>query len=234
MATKTTDKAPLAPFRINMDGEWDLDDLRLLTSSVRLSYAYFYWIYQDPAFVPTIVRGGISRYFWSGEYIGDRFAQTLYGEIPESRRLKLVSIQFASPGWMELAGMLPVIAGLGWVTRVWIKNFDQTIDLVKKVDEYFRERKLRDLRDKGSIQDIDGAFVDEARDLCYEYGRYLGLDDRRIESVITLTGNPIAALRLLVAISSEARRLYQLEEDGKISLPRGPGAPPDGAGSGSG
>lgn len=205
--------------RILMDGEWDLDDLRSLTSTIRLSYAYFYWVHQDPTLVDSAVGAGIQRYFWSGDYVGDRFAQTLYDRIPDKSHLRIVSIQFASPGWMELAGSLPVIAALGWVARIWIKNFDQAFDTFKKVDGYFSERKLRDLKKTGSIEDIDGQFVDEARALCFEYGRYLGLADERIDGVITLTGNPIAGLRLLVGISNEARRLYQLQEQGKIKLP---------------
>jgi hypothetical protein len=216
MATKEPEQAR---FKVNMDGEWDLDDLRTLTTSIRLAYAYFYWALQEPLYVDQTVRGGLSRYFWTGEYVGDRFAQTLYDHIPEKKRLKLVSIHYASPGWMELAGFVPVIMGLGWVTRIWIKNFDQAFDLFKKVDNYFSERKLRDLRKTGSIKDIDGDFIDEARTLCFEYGRYLGLKDKEIENVITLVGNPIAALRLLVAMSSEARRLHELEAHGKISLP---------------
>jgi hypothetical protein len=147
-------------------------------------------------FVDATIRGGMSRYFWTGDYVGDRFAQTLYDHIPEKRRLKLASIHFASPGWMELAGYVPVLVALAWVTKLWIKNFDQTFDLFKKVDEYFSKRKLRDLRDKGSIKEIDGKFVDEARELCFRYGSFLGLDDKKIDDVIKLVGNPIAALRV--------------------------------------
>jgi hypothetical protein len=85
---------------------------------------------------------------------------------------------------------------------------------------YFSERKLRDLRDKGSIKAIDGAFVDEARVLCFEYGQHLGLEVKQIENVIEIMGNPIAALRLLVTMSREARKLHELERHGKISLPK--------------
>jgi hypothetical protein len=116
-------------FRINMDGEWDIDDLRSLTSSIRLSYAYFYWALQEPMFVTATVRGGMQRYFWTGEYIGDRFANTLYEQIPDKRRVKLVSIHYASPGWMELAGFLPVVYILSLVVRSWIATFDKALDL---------------------------------------------------------------------------------------------------------
>jgi hypothetical protein len=206
-------------FIARMDGEWDLDDLQSLTSSVRLSYAYFYWISQDPGAIDSAVRSGLARYFWTGERVGDRFAQTLYERIPEKRRLKLSSIHFASPGWIDLLGYLPVLMVLGYVARLWIRNFDQAFDLFKKVDQYFADRKLRDLRAKGSIEDIDGQFVDEARALCFKYGNHLGFSDDRVKAIIDLTDNPIAALRLLVAVSSEARRLHNLEQQGKIALP---------------
>jgi hypothetical protein len=162
-----------AHFLVNMDGEWDLDDLRSLTSAIRLSYAYFYWINEDPKSVDSAVRSGIARYFWTGEFIGDRFAETLYGHIPEARRLKIASIRYESPGWMDLLGYLPTVTALGLVVKLWISNFDKTFELFQKVDRYFRDRKLRDLRDKGSIKDIDGQFVEEARVLAFEYGHAL-------------------------------------------------------------
>lgn len=206
--------------KLIMDGDWDLDDLRSLTTSIRMGYSYFYWILQDPQTVDSAVKSGIARYFWSGNFVGDKFAQTLYDHIPEKQRLKLVSIQYASPGWIELAASLPIIWAFGHVAGIWVKTFDQAFALFRKVDKYFDERKLRRLNEKGSLKDINGAFVDEARDLCFEYGRHLGLKPPQIESVIDLTGNPIAALRLLVAISAEARKLHDLQKQGKIQLPQ--------------
>lgn len=208
-----------AKFRLAMDGEWDLDDLRSLTSAIRLSYAYFYWINQDAELIDSAVKSGIARYFWSGEYVGDRFAQTLYDRIPKGKRLKLASIHFASPGWIDLLGYLPVLLLLGGVANVWIRNFDRAFELFSKIESYFRDRKLRKFREEGSIKDVDGSFVDEARALCFQYGNFLGLPDDRIEAIINLAANPIAALALLVAISNEARRLYTLQEQGKIKLP---------------
>jgi hypothetical protein len=212
-------------FRVEMDGEWDLDDLGSMTTSVRLSYAYFYWVFKDPQLVDQVVRSGISRYFWSGDFIGDKFARTLYERIPAKDRLRLVSIHFASPGWMELAAVaLPAVAALGYVTRIWITNAGKAVDVMQKIDEFFATRKLREIK-KGSITDIDGDWIDEARDLCFEYGRFLGMEDARIEAAIELAGNPIAGLKLLVAISNEARRLYQLAGQGKIRLPGTPISP---------
>jgi hypothetical protein len=207
-------------FRVEMDGEWDIDDLGALTSSLRLAYAYFYWITKQPIRVDPIIRSKIVRDLWSGESWGDRFAHTLYTRIKHEDRLRVGAIRFESPGFMEVVGLLGVMLLLARVVRAWIGAGSDVVELFKKVEDYFDRRKLRRIKPNVSLDDIDGQAVDEARALCFEYGRALGLHQAQIEQVIELAGNPISGLRLLVVISSEARRLHQLEQQGKIALPR--------------
>ena len=53
----------MASLRFEMDGEWDLDDLARLSTSMKLTYAYFYWISVPIEHVPSRVRNQITRYF---------------------------------------------------------------------------------------------------------------------------------------------------------------------------
>lgn len=207
-------------FRVEMDGEWDIDDLGSFTSSLRLAYAYFYWISKEPIRVDPIIRSRIVRDLWSGESWGDRFAHNLYLRINPKDRLRIAAIRFESPGFMEIAGVVVVMGLLARVVRAWISTGAEALSLLQKVEDYFDRRRLRKIKPTVNLDDFDGLVVDEARILCFEYGGFLGLSKPQIEQVIELAGNPISGLRLLVAISSEAKRLHQLEQQGKIGLPR--------------
>jgi len=72
-----------------------------------------------------------------------------------------------------------------------------------------------------------GSDIDEARALCFEYGKELGFTKARIEKMIDLTGNPISTLRLLTNLAVEARRMVKLENAGKLKLPKAPPKIPD-------
>lgn len=73
--------------KLEMEGRWDIEDLSDLSHALRLSYSYFYWISDDSGLAPTHVKSMFARYFWSGEYVGERFAHNLYEEIPDDARL---------------------------------------------------------------------------------------------------------------------------------------------------
>lgn len=206
--------------RFEMGGEWDIDDLGSLSGSLRLTYAYFYWLYQAPDSIEPRVRSMFARYFWSGEYIGDRFSQDLYYHIPTEHRLRLGSIHYSSPGWLELVGSLPVLVGLAFCARAWIGTADKALDLFTKIDKFFEERKLRKIAKSFNLTQISPQAIDEAHGLCFDFGAFLGFDNRQIESMIELTGNPISTLRLLVSLSKESRRMAELETRGKLKLPR--------------
>lgn len=110
-----------------------------------------------------------------GESWGDRFAHTMYTRIKPADRLRIGAIRFESPGFMEIVGVLVVMGLLARVVRAWIGAGVEVIGLFEKVGEFFDRRKLRKIKPNVSLDDIDGQTVDEARALCFEYGRALGL-----------------------------------------------------------
>ncbi|WP_291981394.1 hypothetical protein [Candidatus Accumulibacter sp. ACC005] len=212
--------------KLEMDGQWDIEDLTDLSHALRLSYSYFYWISDDSGLAPPRVQSMFARYFWSGEYIGERFAHNLYNEIPDDSRLQLVSIRYSSPGFIELAGLFGVILLLARCCKAWLEVAEKAGDLYGKVMKFFDERKLKRIPKKVDVDIVEPRDIDDARALCFEYGSFLGFTTNHIEYLIDLTGNPISALRLLVALSSEARRMISLEQQGKLKFPSSIKEPP--------
>ena len=90
-------------FRMELGGQWEIDDLEELVESLRTSYAYFYWAMLDPDSVDEATKSLIVRHFWSQRWQLEQTASELYRRIPEPARLQLASIHYASPGWIELA-----------------------------------------------------------------------------------------------------------------------------------
>jgi hypothetical protein len=209
----------MANLRFEMDGEWDLGDLNALASTLKITYAYFYWSGVSKEAMPQEVVSLISRYFWSGEYIGERFAERLYWNIPESDRTRLKSIEYHSPGWIEIAAASGLaLNGLAIAAKNWIETGEKALDFIERVRDFFRKRNLEKIERRFSLGSIDGASLDVARAMCFEAGRMLELPDTQVENIIEITGNPISALRMLMTMAGTARNTGDLASKGKLKL----------------
>src|SRR5260370_7327794 len=60
---------------------------------------------------------------------------------------------------------------------------------------------------------------DDARELVFDVGKQLGFDGASCNTLINVTGNPISALKYLVAAAVEARKLADLQRTGLLVLP---------------
>jgi hypothetical protein len=88
------------------------------------------------------------------------------------------------------------------------------------VEKYFENRKSlkRPRRETKIDSDLAGS-VDEARALCFEVGEILGFDPISCENLISITGNPISALKYLAVAGAEGRKLAELQKQGLLELP---------------
>jgi hypothetical protein len=209
-------------FRLELGGKWEIDELEELIEALRTSYAYYYWVTLDPASVDATTKHLIVRHFWSQRWQLEQTASELSRRIPEQSRLRLASMHYSSPGWIELAGYVGAISAMALCAGKWIKVVDEGFTLYKKIKQYFDDRKLNPPPQKFNLDNMPPSDLDEARRLCFEYGKELGFPRKKIEDMIELTGNPISTLRLMTNLAVEARRLVKLQSAGKLQLPAPP------------
>jgi len=140
--------------------------------------------------------------------------------VPNDESLKLRKFQYSSLGYIELFGAMGCLGMMARVARSWVKTFKELLDLWEDVDTFFQKRKhLRRPKRKMELDDDLAVSSDEARQLCFRIGENLGFDPISCEKLIAIVGNPIAALKYLVAAGNEGRKLAQLENGGLIQLP---------------
>jgi len=206
-----------------VDGEWDMEDLRSVSESLADAYGLFYPLVAEDEVVRERLQNSLRKTFWSGDVESRAIGQRLYQHIPKKDSLRLKSFHYASAGTMTVIGVLSVLGMMATVGLAWIRLGDKFIDLWKKVDEFFEKRRnLR--RPKRSFQ-LDDEMVDstdEARTLVFDVGVSLGFGHTACETLIAVTGNPIAALKFLVVVGREGRKLASLQREGKLALPPPP------------
>ncbi|ANV99359.1 hypothetical protein [Bradyrhizobium icense] len=213
--------SPLGVIKIPVDGAWDIEDLRDLSESLSETYGLFYPLVAADEDTRERLQDLVRKHFWSGDIESRHFGRRLYKAIPEEDSLKLKSFRYASPGLMELSGVLMLLLLLSRVARSWIATGSAGIDLWKKVDDFFKKRKqLQRPKKKFEMSDELADHSDDARELVFEVGKMLGFDNASCVKLINVVGNPISALKFLVAAANEARKLADLQKTGLLVLPQ--------------
>jgi hypothetical protein len=205
---------------IIVDGEWDIEDLREVSESLSEAYGLFYPLVAQDEVVRERLQDSLRDTFWSGNtdsrYIGER----LYRRIPKEESLKLKSFHYSSLGAMEIVGVLTVLLLMAKVAGAWIKVGDGFLELWKKVDKFFEKRKHLQRPKKSFELDDDMALnSDEARNLVFDVAVPLGFTHKSCETLIATVGNPISALKFLIVVVKEGRKLAKLQQEGKLALP---------------
>jgi len=216
MATRST----IGTIRISIDGDWDISDLGALSDSLAETYGLFYPLVAPDEVLRERLHDSLRKTFWSGDtdmrFVGSR----LYRSIPGEESLKLKSFHYSSPGHLEIMGVLAVLYLMGRVAKMWTLVGDHIFELWVKVDKYFSDRRhLRRPRKSFELDKNMSLDSDEARALVFEIGGRLGFSDESCDALIGVIGNPISALKFLVVVGREGRKLANLQAEGKLTLP---------------
>lgn len=216
-----TTTSPIGTLRLSVDGEWDIEDLRSLAESLSESYGLFYPLVSPDNDVRDRLQDILRKNFWSGDIETSRVGIYLYRQIPKEDSLRLKSFSYASPGAMEITGALAALLMLSRVAQSWIKTAEHFLVLWEKVDKFFAKRRnLRRPPKRVEMNEDTAESVEEARKLVFEVGNGLGFDAISCERLIDINGNPISALKYLVAAGKEGRKIAQLQQQGKLTLPQ--------------
>jgi hypothetical protein len=206
--------------RLLVDGEWDIEDLRVLSESLSETYGLFYPLVAQDDEVRSRLQDILRKQFWSGDIETRHFGRYIYRSIPKDEALKLKSFHYASLGALELGGVLVALLLAARVARAWIKTGDEFLTFWQRVEKFFEKKKHLRRPTRSITLDADIALSsDEARKLVFEVGEKLGFDALSCDKLIEIVGNPISALKYIVAAGNEGRKLAALEQQGLLQLP---------------
>jgi hypothetical protein len=216
-------QSKIGTLRFEVDGDWDMEDLRHVSESLYEAYGLFYPLVADDDDVRTRLQDSLRQTFWSGNVNSRFIGERLYRQIPRDETLRLKSFHYSSQGAMTVAGVLSVLAMMAYVARAWITTSDKALDLYKKIEKFFGDRKhLQKPRREFELDQEMALNSDDARALVYEVGGLVGFTSNMCEALIATIGNPIGALKYLAVVAREGRNLSTMQQEGKLRLPAPP------------
>lgn len=191
--------AQKAEFRtVHIDGRWGIDDLRRFSDLVQDCYAFVFALSGvGPATAKQGIAGLFRRYPWRGGFSSVNFFDDLYKLIPASERADIRSIQYASPGTIELR----MNGGVADSIRRLIVGLDEENNRASitytDVRAWLRSRGwLGKAKEDLRLTDADnGELLERFRLLC----SVLGLSTREDDILGLASSDPLGAVKILLA-----------------------------------
>jgi len=98
--------------KLRLNGQWNLIDLSLVTRVYTQIYGLLYSLNTNDNYIDDDITSIYIRYPWAGGYSAVNFYRDLYYKIPHRDRPEIKSIQYNSPGFIELSETVQVASDI--------------------------------------------------------------------------------------------------------------------------
>ena len=202
---------------IRLDKRWELKDLSVVTKEYVQLYSFYYVVNRVAA--GQYVDLDFSTYPWGGGYSVINFFQKSYGLTHKDHRLQVSRIQYASPGFIELTGVIGVAADVSTLVTALCASalaINKTYDAI--VSSYHKRKlgsiKIKEAEAKLTRDDID--FIQySVKTLAKEFK----LSPEQVEAIRKISNkNELVQLKMLLALYRRAEPIVEQQDSGKAQL----------------
>jgi hypothetical protein len=205
-------------YSIQMDGRWTLDDLYEFPRTFEQAYfAIDVLIPSDSQVDFERVARAFRAFPWQGGYSAVNFYNQLKYATPINTRPAVSSIQYASPGWMDLSLILEQAQLLAAIVAAVAGSIAGCNALYNKIMTDLQRRKL--LRIEVEKEKVALGY-DELK-LIGEYNKQMAeiLQLGSPDALDARTGRPLVSLKILLSVYRRVRTLAEYRNKHKALLP---------------
>ena len=208
--------------KLHIDGRWELTDLNVLTRVYIQVYGLLYSLDVADDYIEEEIQYIYGKYPWRGGYSAVNFYQNLFSKMPREYRPKIKSIQYASPGFIELSQLVEVAKDIslivGYVSAALLAG-NKTYSTIQKG---IRERKLS----KIDLRSEELKLLEKERDFIHksvnDIAQIMGVRKETLAKLyFRAENNELAVLKILSSLYRRARDLAKLQNTQKLNLKRG-------------
>lgn len=209
------DKPAAAPDRyvIRMGSEWSLRDLSDLPNNYSKVYAMLYSLQEMAPETDHRVRRAYESYPWRGGYSTVNFFRSLESHLPAEALPQIRSMQYASPGYIELELDDRVAVGVKNVITAFEASYSELERLFKSVEGELKERRLIGDKRKSTLTADDESYL---RETAQALMRLLRIGE--VDKLEALTKNPLAMVNILRSFYRVVEKLALYEGEGKATF----------------
>ncbi|ALM52964.1 hypothetical protein [Halomonas huangheensis] len=208
--------------KLYIDGRWQLTDLNVLTRVYIQLYGLLYSLDVADDYLDGEIQYIYGKYPWCGGFSAVNFYQNLFVKMPRDYKPQIRSIQYASPGFIELSQLVDVAKDVaqivGYVSAALLAG-NKTYSTIQKG---ISERKLSKINlrsEELSLLEKERAFIHNSVN---DIARVMGIKAETLSKIYFRTeNNELAVLKILSSVYRRARDLAKLENSGKLDLKKG-------------
>lgn len=212
------DKKQQPTYTITIGGSWSLKDFYELPHTFAQVYAFHCaFLLMDEVDDPERLWYVFGSFPWRGGYSAVNFYNSLNSQVPQEFRPKVKSIQYASPGWIELSLLVPAAVAVSKVVDMFVRSASGLNGLYSEIYKGMHERKLMRIEAKRQEMDLTEKQIEFAVKMSRVLGESLGFN--QIEELNERTGHPVATLKMLLSYFRRVRKLAEYATTGKAEFP---------------
>lgn len=207
--------------KLYIDGRWELTDLNLLTRVYIQLYGLLYSLDVADDYLDAEIQYIYGKYPWQGGFSAVNFYQNLFSKMPREYKPNIKSIQYASPGFIELTQIVEVAKDVaqivGYVSAALLAG-NKTYSVIHKG---MSERKLMRLNlrnEELSLLEKEKTFIHNS---VVEIAQLMGVKQETLAKLYFRNdNNELAILKILASVYRRARDLAKLQNSRKLDLQR--------------
>ena len=204
-------------FKINIDERWTLEDLYVFSRTYEQVYFLTFSLFPDlPGTAVDRVARAYQAFPWKGGYSAVNFYNQLKYAVPPAKRPKVVAIQYASPGFIELALIVAVSAAISRIVRHFTGAVRDMNSTYNEIMSDLQKRKLLRLEVKQKEIELSRdqyALIEEHAE---QMAKLLGFQGHA--ALTERTGHPFITLKILLSYYRRIRRLAEFRQKGKADI----------------
>ena len=203
-------------YRIKLDGDWTLDDLYRFSSIYSQLYAFQYSFEQQTVPDDEWIRDPYVAHPWVGGYDAVNFYKQLANRVPHPHRPTLLSMHYASPGWIDIGVVISVVLGIRIALHALADDVERFNQVYSEVYKGMRERDLMNIRVKRKELELARDTRQFIKDCNGKLSGLLKFEHR--QEIDGLTSNPLTTLKILLSYCRRIKKLSKYETSGKIKI----------------
>ena len=206
-----------ATYTVHLDKAWSLEDLYVFPRTYEQVYFAIYSL--DPNHEhedAERIAAAYKAFPWQGGYSAVNFYNQLKFTTKKRERPSIERIEYASPGYLELALILTYALNLEKIVKSVAASLETANSTYTEIVKGMQARKLMRLRSAEEIRKLKASDRDYVRECARKMAKVVPVSD--IENINKRTGDPYVSLKILLSLYRRVKILAGYQNSGKADF----------------
>lgn len=206
--------------QLEIDGRWSLEELSDATKDYIQLYGFAYSLIPDlPSARQEEVDYIYGKFPWRGGYSTVNFFNQLFHKIPPKLRPEVQRIQYASPGFIELAELLAVAGTVAAIIGTVCKSIKTVHDLYRSIQKASIDHELSKINLTKENLELKQRQITFCEESAKKLAKAFGLTEAQEQLIDQkVRGNPVMKLKILLSVFRRVEPLAKKQAEGKLKV----------------